>query len=1859
MEVDPVESARRLLAENPGHGFDHPPCLVRLALALRERYERTGLRGDVDEAASLIRQALTLETSTDHRRVEWLAELAATLRRRYELLGEAGDLENAIALSRTVLASTGTDHPDRSRRLSDLALALLSQQGHPGGSGLVEAIALAEEAVACAVPGTMESAGSRHNLALILHEQHLLAESPDLLNRAVRLAEEALVLCPPGPRRTLVRSQLGRLLRDRFALTGDRDDIDRAVDTAREVLDEAAGDDRHRAGYLSDLGIVLMDRHVALGGESDLSDAVVAARSAVSALPPDHRERPDYLSDLAQMLAGRHHRTGDRRDLEEALSAARDAVTAAPVDHPEAATYAADLERLAELQRSLDADVINVLVDRLDRRIEAYRNDDAAQVTSDSARAEADELDRLLRLGTGEVPLDVAAHVLGWLHLVRFIALPPDQGIADLAAAVRLFAGFYDLDVELVPQRMRRILEHGADDLSVHAAEVLRQADETQDWSRLHEAVTILRQAVAAVRPDHPDRAEYLVELADALETRFEQFGVPTDLDEAIDLSREALASTEAGHPHRAPRQTRLASALRQRFGRSAAKADIDESIVTGRAAIAEASPDDPYQATRRSLLAVALHTRFEAIGVAADLDEAITLTAGALAIRGGNDPYRVDDLSQLGLFHLQRFHDSATSSDVEVAIGALRDAVAGRAPDHPYLVRDLANLGSALHSRFERLRRRADIDEAVDVMGAALAASPSGDPELPTLLMNTAAVHSDRFEWTGEAESLDQGIDLTRKVLAALPPGHPDREACLPMLGNLLRSRFQRTTARADIDEAIAVISSALDGAGQRRPQVLALLAMALHDRFEVINNVGDLDRAVAALRESASGSADRLMATAGLAEMLHARYEAAGREADLDEAIDIGRTASRAGAWHPHRREFLSQLAGFLATRFRSLGRSIDLDEATRVARESVAHSTADDPVRPSLLANLTVILQLRADGPAGAQTPVETAGEAVRAGRSALAGAPPGHPARPMCQHNLGLALQTTFLHHGRIDDIDEAIALFDEALRELPEREPHRATVLSSLSIALQSRFGARGDSTDLDRAIAVIRIAIASTPHDHRDNIRYLGNLGTALAARFLRDRERTDIDQAIEAWRTALASGPDDLERAALWANLSGGLQTRFGATKQRADIDEAVRVGREALADAPVGHPGRARFLGNLGAALHARSVRTTASEDIDEAVRLHDEAVELVPAGHPLRPLLLSELAGALQARFAGRGDDRDLDRAVAACEAAVEATSDGHPSGSTRRFNLGSILETRYGRTHQATDLRKALNEWRQTVADPVAPAWLRINAAARWGTAAAARQDWIEATHGFEGAVRLLPVLASRRTSRTTREGLIADWFGLAADAAACAVASGRPEKAVSLLEQGRGVLWSQLLDSRTDLGELRRAAPDLAAALQRIGAALDGPTEQLKDATPVIDNRMALAQEWDQLIARVRALPGFEHFQQPPAVAALLPVNDEETAVILNVSRLRCDALIVERSGVRTCPLPDLTLPEAADRTARYLRVLQEVEVASDAHAVAAETAARSGSTADLQALQRAERVFLEKDHESEQTLTGLLGWLWQAVAEPVLSYLGFSGIPAPGTKWPRLWWCPTGPLTLLPIHAAGHHGDASAAAVIDRVVSSYTPTLRALAQAREPLSAPMVADRMLVVTQADTPGQRDLKGVVGDLAMIRELLPDRRTEIQGTAATRDRVLAELTRHRWVHFSCHGTQDLVDPSRGGLILHDGIMTIPDVAAGRFHVDYTGIAACKTATGGVPLLDESVTLAAALHFTGHRHVVATLWSVYDTIGTTDLFRDVYCRMTTGGALRPERCAGALHEAVRKLRHAHPGEPSVWTPFIHTGP
>ena len=87
---------------------------------------------------------------------------------------------------------------------------------------------------------------------------------------------------------------------------------------------------------------------------------------------------------------------------------------------------------------------------------------------------------------------------------------------------------------------------------------------------------------------------------------------------------------------------------------------------------------------------------------------------------------------------------------------------------------------------------------------------------------------------------------------------------------------------------------------------------------------------------------------------------------------------------------------------------------------------------------------------------------------------------------------------------------------------------------------------------------------------------------------------------------------------------------------------------------------------------------------------------------------------------------------------------------------------------------------------------------------------------------------------------------------------------------------------------------------------------------------------------------------------------------------------------------------------------------------------------------------------------------------------------------------PRIWWCATGPLAFLPIHAAGLYNTMEAGFKIsDFVTSSYTPTLTAL------LEPPFIAHRdfqgLLGVSQPCTPGLSQLPNAKKELTQIKRI----------------------------------------------------------------------------------------------------------------------------------------------------------------------
>jgi len=1078
----------------------------------------------------------------------------------------------------------------------------------------------------------------------------------------------------------------------------------------------------------------------------------------------------------------------------------------------------------------------------------------------------------------------------------------------------------------------------------------------------------------------------------------------------------------------------------------------------------------------------------------------------------------------------------------------------------------------------------------------------------------NLGAALTGRFVLTGVLADLDKGVAFARDAVQGIPPGHDYRAGALSVLGVALRTRFERTGAVADLDEAVVIGREAVDAC--------------------------------------LPGDAGRAGMLSNLCVALRSRFMQRGEVADLDEAISAGRKAvSATPASAPSRAGMLSNLGAALAQRFSHTGELGNLDEAVLIGRGAVEACLPGDPDRAGMLSNLCVALQSRF----GQRGQVADLDESISAGRKALSATGAGDPSRPGILSNLAIGLLSRFDLTGVLADLDEAIATGREAVAVMPSAHVHRPATLFNLSAALGRRFDLTGVLADLEEAIATGREAVEITPPGHAYHAMALSNVSAALGRRFELTGVLTDLNEAIATGQEALKGTQPGYPLRARWqSNLAAVLTRRYERHGIADELDEVIAVGREAVKAFPPGDLGRPAALSNLAIALQTRFDQTRDPADLDEAIAVGREAVEIIPPSHPDRAMVLSNLGMAWGLRFDLSGVAADLDEAISAGRQATTAAVPG-PRLARWLTAFSVALQARFDLTGAVADLDEAIAAGRQAAAIEVASPRARAAAARIWGRAAASGSRWPEAVAGYETAIGLVGLVAPRGLTRRDQEYLVEELNGLASEAAACCVHAGLAERAVELFEQGRGVLLSQALDTRTDLTSLAAEDPSLAkkfAALRdatdaagerdgrvvmpspETGGALDGDIEVTRHEA---GRQQETAAEFEAVITEIRARPGFAGFFRPPLAGDLATAASAGPVVIVNVSRFGSHALILTSSGVlEPLPLPALTPDQVTERVISLLSAIEE----------------HPGSAS------------------AEDELASVLGWLWDAIAGPVLDRLGHTGPPRDGEPWPRLWWCVPGLLSLLPLHAAGHHEtrfDPNPRTVADRVVSSYTPTIRALIHARRERAAdyegtqgPLApAGRLLVVAMPDTPEQPPLGGAKAEADLLQGLFSGRTVSLIGPEATRDAVTGALPAAAWVHFACHGSTDPASPSASCLLLHDyqrRPFTVTDVAALRLEsAELAFLSACSTAHAGGRLADEAIHLASAFQLAGYRHVIGTLWPIADS-RAVELARDLYEVLASPAT--GDTAAHALHTVTRQLRDRWPQLPTAWASHIHVG-
>ncbi|MCX5330437.1 CHAT domain-containing protein [Streptomyces sp. NBC_00140] len=1485
---------------------------------------------------------------------------------------------------------------------------------------------------------------------------------------------------------------------------------------------------------------------------------------------------------------------------------------------------------------------------------------DITVLRTPEARADLRALLALFTHGSGDVEV---GYRLGWLILILSTD-DRDDALLETAAdgfALCLLAGVGDLPADLLPG-----IASVAEPL---ARTVLNQALGSPDPALLDRAVEQQRRILNATPVGHEARPQRLHNLGSALHARFERQPSHEDLAAALALCRESVDTTAPGDPDLPARLSGLAGALWSRHRLKGETADLDAAIDTIRAAVDAAPAGSPHQALCLSNLGLALRDRFARTGDPADLDDAVAAGRRAWELTPRDEPNRSVRLHNLAGTLVIRYRNVEGMGSLDEVVSRLTAEapadvavvafLAGSDDIPPAVAPDVARLAADLAiGRATRVLTAYDPDahEAVlTLWRRILRITPPGDTQRHIYLANLSSMLLLRHNRTGAPADLAAALDAARRATRAAPEGAPFRHLALANLAASLGARYQREGAAEDLELAVDVLRTTAqglpDGHGDRA-RVLSDLGALLGELFRLHEDLPLLDEAVTALRESGRAvPADpmgRGPALNNLGQSLLLRHEITGIPDDLDEAIVTLRAAGAATPKeHSHHVLCLNSLGDALLSRFRQRGDRQALDEGIRLLRAALDDAPAGSRERARSLFTLASALRLRLHSPDAQPSDLT---EAVSLARHAVESAPAGSSVAHLCR---SLLVNLLYLRFDRLGDRD-ALAEAAEHGRELVSggfdgTRVDLADGLTAGASALLTHHVYDAAPSGLDEAIEAQRTVLRAMPAGSPARPPALHNLALALMARSAHAFPEADVSAAVDAQREAVAqAGPGHSDRAMLLILLGACLLTRCTLLGTPADLDEAIDVLTAASEAAPPGHPARPGALLNwCGAVLtraEARADSPEATADLDTAVALAREAVDATLGRSPRRQWALGQLGRALLFRYRHRGAPDDLDAAITTLRQAEGADDLGELGRLTVLLQLSEALLARHERDGDPAALDAAVRLSAQLAATPGAPPAMRLDAALTTGRLVG-RTDPSAAVAHFETAVALLPQIAPRRLRRRDQQRMLGAFAGLASNAAAAVLNGPEPsaERALELLETGRGVLIGQALDVWSDLAPLRARHPGLAARFEELRDLLDRPDDGSEallgtwtgaggvDGTV---DRHRLADELTAVLTRIRQQDGFGSFGLPPSAAELRAAARDGAVVVLNVTFARSDALLVTPARVTAVPLPGLTLRNGTEA------------------AVALQSFAHDATDPDDSVRTRAQKE-----------LSGIQAWLWEAVARPVLTALGHDRTPV-GDVWPRVWWVPCGPLSWLPFHAAGHH-DGSGRAVLDRVVSSYSPTVRALHHARRRLPPGTAPGRPLIVAMPDTPGHAPLDFAADEVDVFREhmdpatvlLAPER-------PPTRDDVLGLLPGCPVAHFACHGDSFAEDPSHHRLLLHDHAaapFTVEALASVRLeHARLAYLSACATAVSydGV-LADEAMHLTSAFQLCGFRHVIGTLWPVVDDTAV-DFAEAFYraLRPAPDQAPDPDRSPQALHTAVRALRAALPGSPSLWASHVHTG-
>lgn len=1150
-----------------------------------------------------------------------------------------------------------------------------------------------------------------------------------------------------------------------------------------------------------------------------------------------------------------------------------------------------------------------------------------------------------------------------------------------------------------------------------------------------------------------------------------------------------------------------------------------------------------------------------------------------------------------------------------------------------------LAIIAEAFHASYRQRKEIEDHDRATAIYWRILDEIPKNIPIFAYFLDHLARALKERYSHDNQTKYLDLSIEVSRQAVQATDEDDSELIPRLERLGCRLRERYERTE---DIETLQEIQQLGLQ-AMRFTPKVDSNMALLLYNsgkayllHWAQTEDRDALEKAIIVTRQSVEctpegddGLANRLRSLGACA---FAMFKHTDRMEDLDNGIDAFRRAAQlVPNNHPTQSNSSALLRNALLVRFQAQGNLQDIDSVLSASREAAAAGAGENDHDAWALYHLGSQLDFKYVNTGD----VDCLHEAIQVCSQALDRPGEDHVICAKILALRGQCLRELFEHTGDISELERAITDCKQAAEIMPEDHHALPGILQRLAFSSQEQYQLSGEIKYLEEAIKIAHRSLSLASIYGHEMSKFLSTLGGILLRRYSATLRLRDLDDAIKALRKSLEN-ESQMPKVVTATNLdilASCLGTRYRRSGDQRDLQGAEHASRQAVEIAPASHAGLPAILSNLGRYLMELFQATREPNYLEESMQTFTCALDRVRS--PLHAqLCLGVMAGCRRIMYMITHNDEHLEAAIEICRKSIAALPTETDILADCQDELALLLHCQNS-DDQEEALGLSLQVWNSLRASPFG----RIRAANRAVTIYIEQSNLEKAYALATAAIDVLPLVHNQSLTLQDQQEVVQVFSGLATYAFSLALRTKRsPIEALDLLERGRGVILRLLMNDRSDLFKRRNTQLGLSAEVEI-------PLYEMHSPTVSLCSGNAANYHFDSQRAQGGSEAPTEDIHCSPTVdSSEKRVTEEEVkegaargrVIIVNITSVGSDALVISSTGLKVIHLQGLDPDEARDWIKKDMTA----------------TSVNRGAN---------NKAYLR-----------FLSWLWRVCVKPVFDGLQYKVHDSP-EDMPRVWWVGTGLASSFPFHAAGNHLTERNESANSRVLSSYTPSLRALlyTRNREPLSDQATqCPKLLTVSMATTPGADDLDGVLAEIVAVTDTIGNYVHAECLSQPDADTVKRRLADCHIAHFACHGVSEPRDPSQSGLLLQTigdspeqdrlTVGSLYEIDCSQGQIAY--LSACSTAENRSKwLVDEVLHVVSGFQVAGFRNVIGCLWPADDTV-CAEVAKPFYSELCRGGKMEYNdgTVSLALHKAVLQISRSsqYRKRPLHWAQYVHFG-